>query len=142
LSPYRRPYYESFYLNYFGNLFCRRYNSNLKMMRPRNLTENLSFYIPNEFHNLVKYLFRQLETFSVNVLKRVNFYLNICTIWIILFLFKKSLKIPESVNRRTDNTKTKRKRTKGKTTIYKTLHSKIKIGQQNQAWSHVLRGVK
>jgi hypothetical protein len=37
---------------------------------------------------------------------------------------KKSLKIPkeqsESVNRRTDNTMTKRKNTKGQTTIYKT----------------------
>ena len=43
---------------------------------------------------------------------------------------KKSLKIPkgwpESVNwRRTDNTKVKRKRTNGQTTIYKTLHRKL-----------------
>ena len=38
----------------------------------------------------------------------------------------KSLKIPkwssESINRRTDNTMDRRKRTKGQTTIYKTLH--------------------
>ena len=45
---------------------------------------------------------------------------------------KKSLKISkglsESVNRRsTDNTMAKRKRTKGQTTIYKTLHIKLKI---------------
>ena len=34
----------------------------------------------------------------------------------------------ESVNqRRTDNTMANRKRTKGKTTIYKTLHRKLKI---------------
>jgi len=34
----------------------------------------------------------------------------------------------ESVNRRrTDNTMTKRKRTKGQTMIYKTLHIKLKI---------------
>jgi len=33
----------------------------------------------------------------------------------------------ESVNRRTDNTMAKRKRTKGQTTIYKTLHKKLKI---------------
>jgi hypothetical protein len=39
-------------------------------------------------------------------------------------IYKKSLKIPkgqsECVYRRTDNTKVKRKRTKGQTTIYKT----------------------
>ena len=44
---------------------------------------------------------------------------------------KKSLKIQkgesESVNGRTDNTTAKRKRTKGQTTIYKTLHIKLKI---------------
>ena len=49
--------------------------------------------------------------------------------------FKKSLKIPkaqsETVNRRTDNMMTKRKRTKGQTMIYKALHRKlyIKINQ-------------
>jgi len=40
------------------------------------------------------------------------------------------LKIPkeqsETVNQRTDNTMVKRKRTKGQTTIYKTLHRKLK----------------
>jgi hypothetical protein len=45
---------------------------------------------------------------------------------------KKSLKIPkgqyESVNqRRTDNTMAKRKRIKGQTPIYTTLHIKLKI---------------
>jgi hypothetical protein len=44
---------------------------------------------------------------------------------------KKGLKIPkgesESVNRQIDNTTAKRKRTKGQTTIYKTLHIKLKI---------------
>jgi len=48
-------------------------------------------------------------------------------------LSKKSLKIPkglsESVNRRTDNTLVKRKITKGRTTIYKLLHRKLKIEQ-------------
>ena len=48
---------------------------------------------------------------------------------------KKSLKIPkgysESVNRRrTDNTMAKRKRTKGQTTNYKTLHTKLKVLQK------------
>jgi hypothetical protein len=43
-------------------------------------------------------------------------------------LLMESLKISESVNRRrTDNTMAKGKRTKGKTTIYKTLHIKLKI---------------
>jgi hypothetical protein len=41
------------------------------------------------------------------------------------------LKIPkrksEAVNQRTDNTMTKRKRTKGQTMIYKTPHRKLKI---------------
>jgi hypothetical protein len=32
-------------------------------------------------------------------------------------------------DRRTDNTMAKRKRTKGQTTIYKTLHRKLKIEQ-------------
>jgi len=32
-----------------------------------------------------------------------------------------------SVSRRTDNTMTKRKRTKGQTMIYKTLYRKLKI---------------
>ena len=45
-------------------------------------------------------------------------------------MFVKSLKIQkgqlESVNRRTDNTMAKRK-TKGQTTIYKTLHKKLNI---------------
>ena len=45
--------------------------------------------------------------------------------------FKKSLKIPkaqsETVNRRTDNMMTKRKRTKGQTMIYKALHRKLYI---------------
>ena len=40
---------------------------------------------------------------------------------------QKSLKIPESVYRRTDNTTAKRKSTKGQTTIYKTLHSQLMI---------------
>jgi hypothetical protein len=44
---------------------------------------------------------------------------------------KKSLKMPKgqskSVNRRTDNTMDKRKRTKGQTTSYKALHIKLKI---------------
>jgi len=45
---------------------------------------------------------------------------------------KKSMKIPngksEVVNqRRTDNTMAKRKSTKGQTTIYKTVHIKLKI---------------
>ena len=49
-------------------------------------------------------------------------------------IHKKSLKIPkgysEAVNRRrTDNTMTNRKRTKGQTTIYKTQHRKLKIYQ-------------
>jgi hypothetical protein len=49
-------------------------------------------------------------------------------------LQEKGLKIPngysESVNRRrTDNTMDKRKRTEGQTTIYKTLHIKLKIEQ-------------
>jgi len=41
--------------------------------------------------------------------------------------YKKSLKISESAYRRTDNTMAKRKNTKGQTTIYKTLHIKLKI---------------
>jgi len=45
----------------------------------------------------------------------------------------KSLKIPkgysEVVNRRTENTMAKRKRTKGRTKIYKTLQMKLKIEQ-------------
>ena len=50
------------------------------------------------------------------------------------WFMKKGLKIPkeqsESVNlRRTDNTIANRKRTKAKTTIYKTLHQKLKIEQ-------------
>ena len=45
---------------------------------------------------------------------------------------KKSLKIPkeysESINRKmTDNTMANRKTTKGQTTLYKTLHIKLKI---------------
>jgi hypothetical protein len=44
---------------------------------------------------------------------------------------KKSLKISngkaESVNQRTDNIIAKRKRTKGQTTIFKTLYIKLKI---------------
>ena len=50
---------------------------------------------------------------------------------------RKNLKIPESVNqrrtdntmakRRTDNTMAKRKSRKGQTTIYKTLHIKLKM---------------
>jgi len=48
-------------------------------------------------------------------------------------MLKKSLKIPkrksESVNWRTDNKMTKRKRTNGQTTIFKTLHRKLKIEQ-------------
>ena len=41
---------------------------------------------------------------------------------------RKNLKIPESVNqRRTDNPMAKRKSRKGQTTIYKTLHIKLKI---------------
>ena len=59
------------------------------MMRPRNLTEDLSFYIPNEFHNLVKYLFRQLEKLSVKVLKRVNFYLNIAQYELFYFFLRR-----------------------------------------------------
>ena len=46
-------------------------------------------------------------------------------------LGRKRLKIPkresESVNRRTDNTMPKSKSTRGQTTIYKTLHRKLKI---------------
>jgi hypothetical protein len=46
---------------------------------------------------------------------------------------KKSLEIPngllEVVNRRTDNTMAKGKRTKGQTTIYRALHRKLKIKQ-------------
>ena len=45
----------------------------------------------------------------------------------------KKWKIPkwysESVNRKTDNTMTERKRTKGQTTIYKTLDRKLQIEQ-------------
>jgi len=49
-----------------------------------------------------------------------------------IYSHKKRLKIPkgysESINRRsTGNTMTKRKRTKGQTTTYKTLHIKLKI---------------
>jgi hypothetical protein len=50
---------------------------------------------------------------------------------VLSIFFKKSLKIPkrssESVDRRTDNTMAKGKRTKGKTTIYKSIHLNIKI---------------
>ena len=46
---------------------------------------------------------------------------------------KKSLKMSkgssEAVNRRTDSTMPKRKRTKTQTSIYKTLHRKLKIEQ-------------
>jgi hypothetical protein len=35
----------------------------------------------------------------------------------------------EAINRRTDNTIAKRKKTKGQTTIYKTLYRKLKIDQ-------------
>jgi len=50
----------------------------------------------------------------------------------VYLLCKKSLKIPkgysESVNqRRTENTIAKRKRTKGQTTTYKTIHITIKV---------------
>jgi hypothetical protein len=48
---------------------------------------------------------------------------------------KKSLKISKGVvhQRRTDNTMAKRKRTKGQTAIYKTLHRKLKIeAHENQ----------
>jgi hypothetical protein len=52
----------------------------------------------------------------------------------IQIMIKKSLKIPkgqsESIyRRRTDNTMAKRKRTRGQTTIYKTLHTNLKIEQ-------------
>jgi hypothetical protein len=52
----------------------------------------------------------------------------------ILSFIQKFLKIPkgkaESVNlRRTDNIMAKRKLTKGQTTIYKTLHRKLKTEQ-------------
>ena len=51
--------------------------------------------------------------------------------FIITWNNKKSLKIlngkSESVNQRTDTTIAKRKRTKGQTTIFKTLHIKLKI---------------
>jgi hypothetical protein len=45
---------------------------------------------------------------------------------------KKSLKIPKrqsesAYRRRTDNTMTKRKSTKGQTTIYQNIHIKLKI---------------
>ena len=43
---------------------------------------------------------------------------------------KEDLKIPkgqsESVNRRTDNTTAKKKTAKGQTTLYKTMHRKLK----------------
>ena len=47
-------------------------------------------------------------------------------------LHKKSLKMPKGLSeavsqRRTDNTKDKRKRTKEQTMIYKTLHRKLTI---------------
>jgi len=53
----------------------------------------------------------------------------------IMLFIKKSLKIPkgksEGVNpNETDNTMAKTKRTKGQTTIYKTLHRKLKIELQ------------
>ena len=51
----------------------------------------------------------------------------------LVIVCKKSLKISkglsEDVNRRTDNTITKSKRTKGQTTINKTLYRKLKIEQ-------------
>ena len=47
------------------------------------------------------------------------------------YLLKKCLKIPKGVLRsrksKTDITMAKRKRTKGQTMIYKTLHRKLKI---------------
>ena len=46
---------------------------------------------------------------------------------------KKSLKIPnQSVNRRTDIVIDKQNRSKENTTIYKTLHRKLKIEQQRK----------
>jgi hypothetical protein len=54
--------------------------------------------------------------------------------------------LSEAVNRRTDNTMDKRKRTKGQTTIFRTLHRKLKIEQhehtKNQWRSQVLRNAK
>ena len=51
----------------------------------------------------------------------------------------------EAVNRRTDNTVVKRKRTKGHTTICKTLHRKLKIEEHDliENWGEVMgiRGV-
>ena len=43
--------------------------------------------------------------------------------------FEDTQRIIISVNRRTDDTMAKRKRTKGQTTIYKTLHRNLKIKQ-------------
>jgi len=46
----------------------------------------------------------------------------------------------EDVNQRTDNTMaTKRKKTKGQTTIYKTLHRKLKIDQHEPTKNKTLK---
>jgi hypothetical protein len=73
------------------------------------------------------YLINVLQIENVQMEKQIQNMLHM------KLICKKSLKIPkglsESVNRRRiDNTMVKRKRIKGQTTIYKTLHIKLKIG--------------
>ena len=60
-----------------------------------------------------------------------------------IYDYKKSLKIPKGQSefvyrRRTDNTIAKRKSTKGQTTIYITLHRKLKIHTKNRSMQFML----
>ena len=50
---------------------------------------------------------------------------------------KKSLKKPEAIYRRTDNTMSKGKGAKGQTTIYKILHRKLNIEQHETVKNRV-----
>jgi hypothetical protein len=65
----------------------------------------------------VRVFFSNLESYSHS-----------CGFYIFIEECEDTKGVSESVNRRkTDNGMTKRKRTKGQTTIYKTLHRKLKI---------------
>jgi hypothetical protein len=85
----------------------------------------INIYIFELVKNLVTY-----QSF-VNVVKLFCLQIKPFILSILLLSIKKSLKIPKGnkkVNlRRTDNTMAKRKKIKGQTTIYNTLHRKLKI---------------
>ena len=112
--------------------------------RDNNEIKNHWLWIYLRFYTYIFWLYLLVKWWNLfhSIVYCVYIFESSLHISISIISLNKSLKIPESVNRRmTNNTMAKRNHPKGQTTIYKILHWKLTIGETRTTLKSVLHFV-